>query len=117
MSLYQSVQKVQSQIFWSSIEFGAFRRLNDGISYKDGFVSTTNLEWNLRPDVTTLSIAFNADTIPTPVNDSIISQTLLLDLNHSYTQFLSSSIRASYGIVDFTNTLAGNSPGKITIIH
>lgn len=102
-----------TSLLTGSIEFGAFRRkLNDGISYKDGFVSTTNLEWSLRPDVTTLSIALNADTIPTPVNDSIISKTLSLDLNHSYTQFLSSSISASYGIVDFTNTLAGNSPRK-----
>ena len=96
-----------------SIEFGAFRRkLNDGISHKDGFVSTTNLAWSLRPDVTTLSISLNADTIPTPVNDSIISKTLSLDLNHSHTQFLSSSISASYGITDFTNTLADNSPRK-----
>ena len=96
-----------------SIEFGAFRRkLNDGISHKDGFVSTTNLAWSLRPDVTTFSISLNADTIPTPVNDSIISKTLSLDLNHSYTQFLSSSISASYGITDFTNTLVDNSPRK-----
>ena len=48
---------------------------------------------------------------PTPVNDSIISQTLLLNLSHSYTQYISSSIRGSYGIVDFT-TLAVNSPRK-----
>ena len=40
-----------------SIEFGAFRRkLNDGMSHKDGFVSTINIAWSLRPDVTTVNI-------------------------------------------------------------
>ena len=81
-------------------------------SSSEGLLSSTSLIWTLRPDATTLSMLFTADTTPTAVNDSIVSKNISVDLEHSWTQSFLSSAQCSYGITDFTSTLTGSEPRR-----
>ena len=95
------------------VEFGRFRReLNDLMGSGYGLFSATNLIWTIRPNVTTASLAFIADTTPTPVNDSITSRNLSLEINHFFSEYIASSLDISFGTTNFTSTLVNSVPRK-----
>ncbi|MBT4224804.1 MAG: outer membrane beta-barrel protein [Opitutae bacterium] len=94
-----------TSLLTGGIDFGGQRRrLNGSDEDLYGLFTSTNLTWQIRPDITSLALSVSADTTPTPTNDSIKSLTSSLNLNHTFSPFFSGTAGISYGDTDFTNT-------------
>jgi hypothetical protein len=83
---------------------GQRRRLNGFDDDLTSIFTRTNLKWAVRPDMTSLSLSLTADTTPTPTNDSIKSLNTSLNLDHTFSTFLSGQVSASLGDMEFTST-------------
>lgn len=87
------------------INVGVQRRsLNNGFEAPASFFSVTNFVWTIRPDVTQVTLRINADSTPTPTNDSILGINYNLSINHTFSAFFSGSAGVSYGTTEFTST-------------
>jgi len=87
------------------INVGVQRRsLNSGVEEPVSIFSATNFIWTIRPDVTQVNLGINADSTPTPTNDSILGMNYNLSINHTFSTFFSGSGGVSYGTTEFTST-------------